>query len=271
MKPRSNIVFYSSIILCLCVVFFIVAPSAYVIDKPGLTLNVLGSYDNKELIKIGDSDEENPEESNSESTKTEQSGKILMLTVSVYGGPTVYTPSAFVFSSLYTANDQITPVEAVFSPHTSKEQATKETTEQMSSSQKACVAAVENYLKGDANLDKDTVDEYLGKLNSVKFDVTDIGGPSAGLAFSLGILEKLGFNLTGNKTVAVTGTINGSTQTVGAIGGVSQKMIAAKKSGASIMLVPRLNLTELENIPSDLKVIPVDTLQDAVQILKSEV
>lgn len=73
---------------------------------------------------------------------------------------------------------------------------------------------------------------------SLKIATGDIGGPSAGLAFTLGLIEKLsGMNLTHGKVVAATGTIDALGH-VGDVGGVAQKTISVKRGGAKIFFVP---------------------------------
>jgi PDZ domain-containing protein len=72
----------------------------------------------------------------------------------------------------------------------------------------------------------------------VRIDVTNIGGPSAGLAMSLGVIDALtSGSVTGAHTVAATGTID-SQGNVGPVGGVVQKTVAVENAGASIFLVP---------------------------------
>jgi len=104
----------------------------------------------------------------------------------------------------------------------------------------------------------------------VSFHLPDIGGPSAGLMFALGLLDKVGKdNLTGGKFIAGTGTIevNGK---VGAIGGIPLKMIGAKRAGAKIFLVPADNCGEAQaHHPSGLRLVKVSTLSGAVDALKS--
>ena len=96
----------------------------------------------------------------------------------------------------------------------------------------------------------------------------DIGGPSAGLMFALGIMDKLGTNLTFGRTIAGTGTIDDAGE-VGPIGGIQLKMIGAKRSGATVFLAPAGNCSDVKGaIPSGLQVIKVDTLAHAVQYLK---
>ena len=103
----------------------------------------------------------------------------------------------------------------------------------------------------------------------VKIALDDkIGGPSAGLIFALGILEKVGADdLTGGKFIAGTGTIDVS-GTVGPIGGIPLKLIAAKEKGAAVFLVPGGNCAEAtRRPPAGLQLVKVDTLGGAVDAL----
>lgn len=97
-----------------------------------------------------------------------------------------------------------------------------------------------------------------------------IGGPSGGLAFTLGMLEKLGgLDLTKGRIIAVTGTVDAG-GSVGKIGGIKEKMISAYNSGAKVLLAPKANVEELYNkahIPDDMTIIGVDTVLDAVNAL----
>lgn len=103
----------------------------------------------------------------------------------------------------------------------------------------------------------------------VKIGLDDrIGGPSAGLMFALGILEKLGpEDLTGGRFVAGTGTIDVD-GTVGPIGGIPLKLIAAKHKGATAFLVPAANCTEASRKPpAGLTLIKVESLTGALSAL----
>lgn len=95
-----------------------------------------------------------------------------------------------------------------------------------------------------------------------------IGGPSAGLMFALGIMDKVGtVDLTGGRFVAGTGTISADGK-VGAIGGIQLKMIAARHAGATIFLAPAGNCSDVAGaIPRGLDVVKVTALHDAVQDL----
>jgi Lon-like protease len=96
----------------------------------------------------------------------------------------------------------------------------------------------------------------------------DIGGPSAGLMFALGILEKVGpTELTGGRFIAGTGTIDPDGK-VGPIGGIPLKMIAARDKGAVVFLVPAGNCAEAKGAtPRGLQLVKVSTLHDALGAL----
>jgi len=96
----------------------------------------------------------------------------------------------------------------------------------------------------------------------------DIGGPSAGLMFALGILEKIGpTELTGGRFIAGTGTID-PVGKIGPIGGIPLKMLGARQKGATVFLVPAANCDEARRaIPAGLRLVKVDSLHTAVTAL----
>jgi PDZ domain-containing protein len=96
-----------------------------------------------------------------------------------------------------------------------------------------------------------------------------IGGPSAGMMFALGIMDKIGpTDLTNGRFIAGTGTITAA-GAVGPIGGIALKMIAAKDKGASVFLAPAGNCSDVvKATPSGLDVVKVSTLHQAVQDLE---
>lgn len=102
----------------------------------------------------------------------------------------------------------------------------------------------------------------------VSFCMQDVGGPSAGLMFTLATIDKLTPGpLNDGKFVAGTGTIDPSGN-VGAIGGIQYKMRAARDVGAETFLVPVDNCEEaLEHRPDGLRLVKVDTLSTAVAAL----
>jgi PDZ domain-containing protein len=103
----------------------------------------------------------------------------------------------------------------------------------------------------------------------VSISSDNIGGPSAGLAFTLGIIDSLtGGHLTGGKVVAATGTIrpDGS---VGDVGGVAQKTVAVERAGATLFLVPPQELSEARSkATGGLQVKAVATLAQALDALR---
>jgi PDZ domain-containing protein len=102
----------------------------------------------------------------------------------------------------------------------------------------------------------------------VDIHVADVGGPSAGLMLTLGILDLVGKqNLTGGKVVAGTGTIDPQ-GTVGPIGGIQLKMVAARDIGATMFLTPAQNCAEAKQAPQPrLTLAKVSNLDDALTAL----
>lgn len=101
----------------------------------------------------------------------------------------------------------------------------------------------------------------------LSIDTGDVGGPSAGLAFTLGILDDLTpGELTGGEDIAVTGTIQPD-GTVGPVGGTGQKAAAVRDAGIGTFLVPRADYEAAEARAGDVDVIPVDDVEDALAAL----
>jgi PDZ domain-containing protein len=103
----------------------------------------------------------------------------------------------------------------------------------------------------------------------ISIDVVDIGGPSAGLAMTLGVIDTLsGGSLTGGHTVAATGTMD-ATGDVGDVGGVAQKTVAVENAGATIFLVPPQEYSAaMSKDRPGLRIYPVSSLEQAMQVLR---
>ncbi|MFI8706384.1 SepM family pheromone-processing serine protease [Bacillus sp. NPDC077411] len=120
-------------------------------------------------------------------------------------------------------------------------------------------------------------DKKLTVSPNVKIDAHKIGGPSAGLMFTLEIYNQLvKEDITKGHEIAGTGTINEKGE-VGPIGGISQKVVAAHNAGAEVFFAPNENGKENSNykeavktakdINTKMKIIPVDTIDDALTYL----
>lgn len=110
-------------------------------------------------------------------------------------------------------------------------------------------------------------------LDTFPFPVTissgEVGGPSAGLMFALGLWELLTpGDLTRGRTVAGTGTID-LDGNVGPIGGIRDKVLAAEHAGAAVFLVPRGNAREIRDMDTgSMRVVVVATFEDALRALR---
>jgi PDZ domain-containing protein len=104
----------------------------------------------------------------------------------------------------------------------------------------------------------------------IEIDAGGIGGPSAGLAFALDIVDEYGDeDLTRGRTIVVTGAL-GLDGTVLPIGGIKQKAIGAKEAGADIFVVPDANFEDARDAVDDLRVVAVSTFDEALELLREE-
>jgi len=114
------------------------------------------------------------------------------------------------------------------------------------------------------------VDQKQSAPFDVKFDLDRIGGPSAGLMFTLGVIDKLDpVDLTGGIHIAGTGTIDDEGN-IGPIGGVPHKLRGAKRDKATIFLTPAANCAEaVANTVPGLTLVRVSTVDDALAALQA--
>ena len=122
---------------------------------------------------------------------------------------------------------------------------------------------------GTAVIGVQVQEQYKFPFN-VQITVGDIGGPSAGMMFALGIIDMLTpDNLTGGKFIAGTGEITAAGQ-VQPIGGIQQKMVGARDAGATVFLAPAGNCSDTAGaVPAGLRVVKVSTLSQAVSDLEA--
>ncbi|MER5485397.1 S16 family serine protease [Streptomyces sp. NPDC002812] len=225
------------------------APLPFVIAQPGLTADVLGSRDGKQVIAI------------TGAPTRETTGQLRMTTIQATGPSTSVTLPELV-GDWFDTSRAVMPRESVYPSGGSDKEIEEHNLEEMTKSQSTASAAALGYLHKDP---KDV---------KVELNLADVGGPSAGLLFSLGIVDKLdgngsGGDLTGGSTIAGTGTITASGE-VGAVGGVALKTQAARRDGASVFLVPAAECSDAKSeLPEGLRLVPVTSLTDAVDALRA--
>lgn len=223
------------------------APLPVTIVEPGLTANVLGSNKGTPVITV------------SGTPVRATSGQLRMVTIAATAPD---TPVHFidVARAWFDTGEAAMPRDSVYPSGGSVKEIDKANLKQMTDSQEAATAAALGHLR----LSPSTV--------KVQLRLADVGGPSAGLLFSLGIIDKIagdghGGDLTGGRTIAGTGTIDAAGR-VGAVGGVPLKELAARKDGATVFLVPRAECSDATaQLPGGLRLIPVDTLDGALSAL----
>ncbi|MEX3102357.1 MULTISPECIES: S16 family serine protease [unclassified Streptomyces] len=225
------------------------APLPFAIAQPGMTADVLGENKGEAVITV----------SGAPVRKT--SGQLRMTTI-VATGPDTDVSLGDVIDGWFRTDSAVMPRDSVYPSGDSIKEIEQHNTEQMEQSQDA---ATEAALK------------FLGRSSKdVKVDLklSDVGGPSAGLLFTLGIIDKLdgdgdGGDLTGGRVIAGTGTIDADGR-VGAVGGVSLKTQAARRDGATVFLVPKDECSDAKaELPSGLRLIPVTDLKGTVGSLKA--
>ncbi|WP_055524479.1 S16 family serine protease [Streptomyces graminilatus] len=223
------------------------APLPFAVAQPGMTANVLGDNNGDAVITIT-------------GAKTRETRGELRMTTIEATGPDTHVNLGDVLDGWFRTDRAVMPRDAVYPSGDTTKEIEQHNTAQMKESQDAATEAALKYL-----------DEDSGKVK-VTLKLSDVGGPSAGLLFSLGVVDKLdgngkGGDLTGGRTVAGTGTIDPD-GTVGAVGGVALKTQAARRDGASVFLVPRAECSDAKSeLPKGLRLIPVTSLKGAIGAL----
>lgn len=234
------------------------APLPFSVAYPGMTANVLGDNKGKPVITITGAD-------------TRRTSGQLRMTSIVATGPEASVRLLDVLKGWSRTNEAVMPREAVYPVGDSTEEIAEHNAEQMKESQDTATSAALARLHRSAKAFKDPKD-----LKSIKvaLSLQDVGGPSAGLMFALGIVDKLdgdgtGHDLTGGRIIAGTGTITAGGK-VGAVGGVPLKTQAAHRDGATVFMVPAKECADARaELPRGMRLIPVTTLDGAVSALKA--
>lgn len=328
LTPRAITLAAATVLTSILVAVAAVLPMPYAVSSPGPTRDTLGEQDGTPLITV------------TGEPSYESTGRLLLTTVQVAGGPDYPVGIAQVLQGWFEADSSVSPVELVFAPSESRDDIDARNQAAMISSQEnATVAAleelgyevptvltVEETVEGmgaegvvqpgdvivavdgeevtsfsalsaelDAvapgatvvlgverdgarhDLDVTTTEgedgsAQLGVYIDPEFDlpvdveiqIDNVGGPSAGTMFALGIIDKLteadeanGVSIAGTGTMDLTGT-------VGPIGGIRHKMAGALEDGATWFLAPASNCDEVVGYePDGLEVVRVATLDEA--------
>ncbi|NUS58864.1 MAG: hypothetical protein HOV66_29020 [Streptomycetaceae bacterium] len=236
----------SLLLIAILGVFAFTAPLPFTVITPGDTVNTLGKDAAGDPVIQITGATPNP---------TEGQGQLLLTTIRA-DDPDTEHHLAGLLDAWFDSSEAVVPKKSVYPEGKSKAQIIQQVTQDMVESQDHAVVAALNYLKLDPNQVK------------VKLNAGDIGGPSAGLMFSLGIVDMLGAqNLTGGQVIAGTGTID-DTGKVGPIGGIEMKTKGAKKSLATVFLLPKEECKKAKAAaPGGLRLVPVETLPQAVDAL----
>ncbi|MTE19235.1 hypothetical protein F0L17_08865 [Streptomyces sp. TRM43335] len=226
------------------------APLPFSVAQPGITANVLGEYQGEPVITVeGDGDPAGDDRASR--------GELLATTIAATA-PETTVRLADVVSGWFDTDRAVLPRDSVYPVGDDPAEIEEHTSAQMRESQDVAVTAA----LGELGLSEDEVE--------VELRLADVGGPSAGLLFALGIIDKIdGEDLTGGRTIAGTGTIDADGD-VGPVGGVPLKTQAAKRDGATVFLVPEAECDAARTeLPDGLRLVPVTTLDGALDALRA--
>ncbi|WP_372445356.1 YlbL family protein [Bifidobacterium pluvialisilvae] len=238
----------------LCVVMLCM-PSGYVTEGPGPTRDVLGTVGTDDAGGSGDA---RPMIVVKGAKTHDDTGRLLLTTVNSYG---IDWPPTNAEALVAWANPHagVLPREAVIPPGQSGDDYTRTAKKEMTGAQDTASAQALKFLAA-RGMDTSGV--------TISMNVDEIGGPSAGMMYALGAIDKLtAQNETGGRTIAGTGTIDKDGK-VGAIGGIRLKMLGAKRDGATWFLAPKDNCDEVVgHVPAGLRDVSVSNLSEAYKAL----
>ncbi|MEZ0094303.1 S16 family serine protease [Streptacidiphilus sp. EB129] len=250
--------------LCAALVVALLAVAVFVglpftIMYPGITANTLGTYPDQNGKQV-------PVLDITGHPVRQTSGELRMTTIAATPPQETVTLWA-ALKAWPDPKEAVVPHDAVYPSGQSVAQVNASNQQAMTDSQQAASSAALGYL----HLNPATI--------KVTVNLADVGGPSAGLMFTLGIIDELNGNgsgkagaagdLTNGATVAGTGEIDASGK-VSQVGGVALKTKAAARDGATVFLVPSAECSDARaDTPAGLRLVPVDTLDQAVKALEA--
>ena len=189
---------------------------------------------------------------------------MYLLTIMITN-PDTYVPGFYVAQCWIRGDCMTFPRSVYYQRDTNNKKEIATSREEMKGSQNVALEAARNEI---ARRYPDVDLSHLEDKN-VKVSLKNTGGPSGGLIFSLGIVELLTpADLLQGRKVAGTGTITAD-GVVGPIGGIVEKIIGAKKAGASLLLISRDNCQELPKRVEGIEVVAVGTLDEAINYLET--
>lgn len=226
------------------------APLPFSVAYPGATVDVLGEDEGHPVISVSGTETRTDDDAGAGDGR----GQLRMTTI-MATSPEASVRLGDVLTGYFSGERAVMPREAVYPVGRTPEQIERHNEAQMTGSQTAAVRAALAHL----GMAEDEVE--------IELSLENVGGPSAGLLFSLGIVDLLGEDLTGGRVIAGTGTISPD-GVVGSVGGVPLKTQAAHRDGATVFLVPAAECSAAEGAaPDGLRLIPVRTLAGAVDSL----
>jgi PDZ domain-containing protein len=221
------------------------APLPFVVVMPGGATDVL-----EKVISINSKDSYKP------------SGSLYLLAIRVTSPGSAMYSGEIVYGWI-KGDSRIFPRSLVYPDNVSSEVIDKENEIDMTTSQDKAKAVALAYMKKNYP-ELPAVDPSL-----ITLDVKETGGPSGGMIFTLGVIEELTpDDLLKGRKVAGTGTIDPS-GVVGTIGGIDEKLIAAKRIGVTVFLAPRGNCRDITSVPPGLTIYAITTIDDAVKALSA--
>ncbi|HEX5567059.1 MAG TPA: S16 family serine protease [Streptomyces sp.] len=255
LTPRVRALAVCAVLVAALFAVAALAPLPFSIAQPGVTADVLGKYRGRTVITVSESEDGTGDGKGRAAGERAPEGELLATTIAATA-PDTTVRLGDVLQGWFATDRAVLPRDSVYPVGGTTKEIEEHNAAQMAQSQDVAVTAALREL----GLSEDDVE--------VKLRLADVGGPSAGLLFALGIIDKIDdTDLTGGRTIAGTGTIDARGR-VGPVGGVPLKTQAARRDGATVFLVPRAECAAARaELPDGLRLIPVTTLDGALDAL----
>ena len=238
-------------------VIALLAPMNFVLLSPGPASPLF-----PKVLAIKESSTKETSKSESSLKSYRVNGNLYLLTIYVTN-PETYVSGAMVLGCWFWGDCAAVPRSVMYKKNTTNKREIAESKKEMDTSQSVAVTAAKRYLSNEYP----QIDLRNFKDSSLKVSLKNTGGPSGGLVFTLGLVDLLTpVDIVQGRKIAGTGTIS-SDGKVGPIGGVTEKILGAKKAGASLLLISRENCLDLPDEVTGIEVVAIDTINEAVAYL----